>query len=87
MSRFTPTINNKNVVCLVKKSDGKPCNHLMKWSPAAGGKKGSETSGLNHHLENAHAEFVKEARAETGTEEQRRAPIRAAIGEKSIGDR
>ena len=28
--RFTPTIDDKNVVCLVKKVDGTACNHLMK---------------------------------------------------------
>ena len=29
MSRFTPTINVKNVACFVKKVDGTACNHLI----------------------------------------------------------
>lgn len=82
VSRFIPTINDKNVVCLVKKLDGTPCHHLMKWTPSSAGKRGSGTSGLNKHLEKCHKDVVKEARKEGGTEEERKGPIRAAIGKK-----
>ena len=81
VSRFTPSINGKNVVCLVKKGDGTPCNHLMKWSPSGGGNKGSGTTGLMRHLEGAHAEAVKQAKEEEGSQEERKASIKAAIGE------
>ena len=33
VSRFAPTINDENVLCLVKAADGTACKHLMKWSP------------------------------------------------------
>ena len=32
VSRLSPSINDKNAVCMVKRKDGTPCNHLMKWS-------------------------------------------------------
>ena len=55
MSRFTPSINGKNVVCLVKRDDDTPCNHLMTWAPSSseGGnnQKGMGTSGLNSHIQ------------------------------------
>ena len=41
VSRFSPTINDKNVLCLGKKRDGKTCNHLMKWTPSDGSKEGT----------------------------------------------
>ena len=53
MSRFTPTINDKNVVCLVKKVDGTACNHLMKLTPSEGNKRGTGTSGMTTHIQNS----------------------------------
>ena len=41
VSRFAPTINDKNVLCLVKAADGTACKHLMKWSPGDSNKKGT----------------------------------------------
>ena len=36
VSRFTPSINGKkNVVCLVKRDDHTPSNHLMAWAPSS----------------------------------------------------
>ena len=52
MSRFTPTINDKNVACLVKKVDGTACNHLMKWAPSED-KRGTGTSGMTTHIQNS----------------------------------
>ena len=49
--RFTPTINDENVVCLVKKVDGTACNHL-KWTPSEG-KRGTGTSGMTTHIQNS----------------------------------
>ena len=80
MRRFTPSINDKNVVCLVEKGDGKTCNHLMKWTPAERSKRGTGTSGLIKHLEAAHPDTVKKKTAEVGTSEGWKAPIRAGIG-------
>ena len=81
VSRFSPSINDKNTLCLVKQRDGKTCNHLMKWTSSEGSKKGTGTSGLIKHLEVAHPDIVKEIKDEAGTSEERKAPIRAAIGE------
>ena len=81
MSRFAPSINDKNMLCLVKKRDGKTCNHLMKWTPSDGSKKGTVTSGLIKHLEVAHPAMVKKIKDEIDTSGERKAPIRAAIGE------
>ena len=53
VSRFTPTINDKNVVCLVKKVDGTACNHLMKWTPSEDNKRGTGTSGMTTHIQNS----------------------------------
>ena len=53
MGGFTPTINDKNVVCLVKKVDGTDGNHLMKWTPAEGNKRGTGTSGITAHIQNS----------------------------------
>ena len=51
VSRFAPTINDKNVLCLVKAADGTACKHLMKWSPGDGNKKkGTGTTGLANHI-------------------------------------
>lgn len=82
VSIFTPTINDKNVICLLKRVDGTPCNHTMKWTPSAGNKKGSGTTGLNKHLTNFHKAAVEAAVEEAGTEEDKQGPIRAAIGER-----
>lgn len=82
VNRFSPSINDKNVVCLVEKGDGNICNHLMKWTPSEGTKRGTGTSGLMKHLEVAHPRAVKKVKDEVGTSEERKAPIRAAIGEK-----
>ena len=47
VSRFAPTINDKNALCLVKAADGTACKHLMKWSPGdSNNKKGTGTTGL-----------------------------------------
>ena len=50
VSRLTPSINGKNVVCLVQRDDDTPCNYLMTWAPSSseGGKnqKGTGTSGV-----------------------------------------
>ena len=53
VSRFTPTINDKLVVCLVKKVDGTACNHLMKWTLSEGNKGGRETSAMTTHIHNS----------------------------------
>ena len=51
VSRFAPTINDKNVLCLVKAADGTACKHLMKWSPGdSNNKKGTGTTGLANHI-------------------------------------
>ena len=81
VSRFSPSINDKNVLCLVKQRNGKTCDHLMKWTPSHGSKKGTGTSGLIKHLQVAHPAMVKKIEDEIGTSEERKAPIRAAIGE------
>ena len=81
VSRFSPSINDKNVLCLVKQRNGKTCDHLMKWTPSDGSKKRAGTYGLIKHLEVAHSAMVKKIRDEIGTSEERKAPIRAAIGE------
>ena len=47
VNRFSPSINDKNAVCLVKKRDGKTCM------------KGTGTSGLIKHLEVAHSAMVE----------------------------
>ena len=61
MSRFTLFINDKNVVCLVKKGDGSSCNHhLMKWIPSKDGKRWTETSGLTSHIEKKYPDKYKE---------------------------
>ena len=82
VSRFTPTINEKNVVCLVKKVDGTTCNHLMKWAPSEGNKRGTGTSGMTTHIKNKHPDQYKEAMKDVGTTEERKAPVTAAIGEE-----
>ena len=53
----------------------------MKWTPSDGSKKGTGTSGLIKHLEVSHSAMVKIIKDEIGTSEERKAPIRAAIGE------
>ncbi|CAM9188676.1 unnamed protein product, partial [Pylaiella littoralis] len=80
VSRFSPTINDKNVVCLVKGPEGKICGHLLKWSSSTTqAQRGSGTTGLAKHLEKFHPAVVKGAKEETGTKEERKAPIRAAV--------
>ena len=49
---FTPTINDKNVVCL-KNVDGTACSHLMKWSPSERNKRGRGTSAMSAHIQNS----------------------------------
>ena len=82
VSRFTATINDKNVVCLVKKVDGAACNPLMKWTPSEGNKRGTGTSGMTTHIKNKHPDQYKEAMKDVGTTEERKAPVTAAIGEE-----
>ena len=53
VSRFTSTINDENVACLVKKADGIACNHLMKWTLSEGNKRGTGTSGMTTHIQNS----------------------------------
>ena len=87
MSRFAPTINDKNVVCLVKKADGTACNHLMKWSPGdSKNNKGTGTTGLANHIRKKHSTQYKEAMELISTKEERNAPVAAAIGVESFHD-
>ena len=79
MSRFTPSINDKNVVCLVKKGNGSSCNHLMKWTQSKDGKRRTVTSGLTSHIEKKHLDKYKEIMKEVGTSEERKAPVEADI--------
>ena len=54
MSRFTPTINDKNVPCLVKKVDGTAATtSFMKWTPSEGNKRGTGTSDMTTHIQNS----------------------------------
>ena len=88
MSRFAPTINDKNVLCLVKAADGTACKHLMKWSPGdSNKKKGTGTTGLANHVKQKHPTQYKEAMELIGTKEERNAPVAAAIGEESRDDK
>lgn len=83
VSRFTPSIDEKNVVCLVRSGDGTPCHHLMKWSGSGDNNRGTGTSGLSTHIENKHPDKYEEAMKELGTSQKRRAPVAAAaIGEE-----
>ena len=50
VSRFTPSINGKNVVCLVKRGDDTPCNHLMTWAPFHHHQRGGRTRKGREHL-------------------------------------
>ena len=86
MSRFAPTINDKNVLCLVKAADGIACKHLMKWSPGDSNKKGTGTTSLANHIKKKHPTQYKEAMELIGTEE-RNARVAAAIGEQSRDDK
>ena len=88
VSIFAPTINDKNVVCLVKKADGTACNHLMKWSPGdSKNKKGTGTTGLANHIMKKHSTQYKEVMELIGTKEERNAPVAAAISEESFDDK
>ena len=88
MSRFAPTINDKNVVCLVKKADGTACNYPMKWSPGdSKNKKGTGTTGLANHIMKKHSTQYKEVMELIGTKEERNAPVAAAISEESFDDK
>ena len=88
VSRFAPTINDKNVLCLVKAADGTACKHLMKWSPGdSNNKKGTGTTGLANHIKKKHPTQYKEAMELIGTKEERNAPVAAAIGEESRDDK
>ena len=54
MSRFSPTINRKNVVCLGKVANKgvlTPCNHMMTRKSEAGGQPRTGTSELVNHFE------------------------------------
>ena len=54
MSKFTPTINDQNVVFLVENVYGTSSNHLiMKWTPSDGNKKETATSGMTTHIQNS----------------------------------
>ena len=71
VSRFAQTINDKNVLCLVKAADGSACKHLMKWSPGDGNKKkGTGTTGLANHIKQKHPTQYKEAMELKGGEER-----------------
>ena len=35
VSRFSPSVNDRNVLCLVRRSNGKTCDHLMKCTEIA----------------------------------------------------
>ena len=86
MSRFAPTIDDKNVLCLVKEADATSCKHLMKWSPGdSNNKKGTGTTGLANHIKKKHPIKYKEAMELIDTKE-RNAPVAAAIGEESRVD-
>ena len=87
VSRFAPTINDKNILCLMKAADGTACKHLMKWSPGDRNKKGTGTTGLANHTKKKHIRQYKEAMELIGTEEERNAPVAAAIGEESRDDK
>lgn len=67
---------------MVKKVDGTTCNHLMKWTPSEGKKKGTGTSGMTTHIKNKHPDQYSEAIKDVGTKEERNAPVAAAIGEE-----
>ena len=88
VSRFAPTINDENVLCLVKAADGTACKHLMKWSPGdSNNKKGTGTTGLANHIKKKHPTQYKEAMELIGTKEERNAPVAAAISEESFDDK
>ena len=87
VSRFAPTINDKNVLCLVKAADGTACKHLMKWSPGDSNKKGTGTTCLAKRIKKKHPTQYKEAMELIGTKEERNAPVAAAIGEESRDDK
>ena len=62
VSRFAPTIKDKNVLCLVKAADGTACKHLTKWSPGdSNNRKGTGTTGLANHINKEHPTQYKEA--------------------------
>ena len=86
-SRFAPTINDNNVLCLIKAADGTACKHLMKWSPGDSNKKGTGTTGLANHIKKKHPTQYKEAMELIGTKQDRNAPVAAAIGEESRDDK
>ena len=61
VSRFAPTVNDKNVLCLVKAADGTDCIHLTKLSAGDSNKKGTRTTGLANHIKKKHPTQQKEA--------------------------
>ena len=75
VSRFAPTINDKNVLCQVKATDGTACKHLMKWSPRDSNKKGTGTTGLANHIKKRHPTQYKETMEFICTKEERNAPV------------
>ena len=64
-------------MCLVKQRNGKTCDHLMRWTPSDGSKKGTGTSGLIKHLEGSDPAMAKKIKGGIGTSEERKSPIRA----------
>ena len=87
VSRFAPTINDKDVLFLVKAADGTACKHLMKGSPGdSKNKKVTGTTGPANHINKKHPTQYKEAMELIGTEE-RNARVAAAIGEQSRDDK
>ena len=87
VSRFAPTINDKNSLCLVKAADGTAWKHLITCSPGdSNNRKWTGTTGLANHIKKKHPTQYKEAMELVGTKE-RNAPAAAAIGEESRDDK
>ena len=54
MSRFTPTINDKNVGAWSRQLMGLPATtSFMKWTPSEGNKRGTGTSGMTTHIQDS----------------------------------
>ena len=54
MSRSTPTINDKILLCLSRKLMGLPATtSFVKWTPSEGNKRGTGTSGKTTHNQNS----------------------------------
>ena len=53
VSRFTPTINVKNVACFVKKVDGTACNHLIHEVDSIRGQQERDRNIWHDHIQNS----------------------------------